>query len=369
VQLAGQHGILQIHPTRRCNLSCLHCYSDSGPTQREELSPDLLGVVIDDAAELGYRTLSVSGGEPLMYRPLPEVLAHARGRGLRTLVTTNGTLSDRRRLGPLAAHIDLLAISLDGPPAEHDLMRAMPGAFASLLRRLEAVRATGMTFGFLFTLTQHNVHQLEWAVDFAIEQGAAMLQIHPLDATGRGASLASSMPDRYECAVAVLEVARLRQSAGDRLYIHLDLAIRPALAAHAKRFQDAACDGSASLAEVVTPLAGAGRTLCATRIRLSGAVCPRQRSDGPIARSCGRLAVNDIAILQPSMPDHARSPFQPGGTSGVELVSGSRGRGPSNGLTRRSASRFPPNVTEPPRFLAGGRPAGGSDDGRLRCLV
>jgi len=254
VQLAGQHGILQIHPTRRCNLSCLHCYSDSGPTQREELSPDLLGVVIDDAAELGYRTLSVSGGEPLMYRPLPEVLAHARGRGLRTLVTTNGTLSDRRRLGPLAAHIDLLAISLDGPPAEHDLMRAMPGAFASLLRRLEAVRATGMTFGFLFTLTQHNVHQLEWAVDFAIEQGAAMLQIHPLDATGRGASLASSMPDRYECAVAVLEVARLRQSAGDRLYIHLDLAIRPALAAHAKRFQDAACDGSASLAEVVTPL-------------------------------------------------------------------------------------------------------------------
>jgi MoaA/NifB/PqqE/SkfB family radical SAM enzyme len=55
-----------------------------------------------------------------MYRPLADLLAHARARQMRTLVTTNGTLSEKRRLEPLAGNLDLLAVSLDGPPDEHD---------------------------------------------------------------------------------------------------------------------------------------------------------------------------------------------------------------------------------------------------------
>ena len=33
----GCHRFLQVHPTRRCNLRCLHCYSESGPDRRDEL--------------------------------------------------------------------------------------------------------------------------------------------------------------------------------------------------------------------------------------------------------------------------------------------------------------------------------------------
>src|SRR5690349_15496531 len=180
---------------------------------------------------MGYTVLSVSGGEPMSYRALPRLLAHAKACGLRTLVTTNGMLSTRRRLEQLAAHLDLLAMSLDGPPEEHDLMRAHSGAFEAMLGGLAAVRESGVPFGFLFTLTQHNVHQLEWAADFAVAQGASLLQVHPLEATGRGSALAYSVPDDVESAYAALEVARLRRVWGPRLRIHLDLAGRAAVAA------------------------------------------------------------------------------------------------------------------------------------------
>jgi len=44
---------------------------------REELSPELLYGAIADAAAEGYTVVSVSGGEPLLYRPLAALLRHA----------------------------------------------------------------------------------------------------------------------------------------------------------------------------------------------------------------------------------------------------------------------------------------------------
>jgi MoaA/NifB/PqqE/SkfB family radical SAM enzyme len=167
----------------------------------------------------------------MMYRPLRSLLAHARSRGMRTLVTTNGTLNDHHHLEPIVGPLDLLAMSLDGPPDEHDLMRARTGAFAAMVAGLEIVREYGIPFGFLFTLTQHNVHLVEWAATFAIEQGAALLQIHPLEATGRATGMSESVPDGREGAYALLEAQRLRKQVGGRLRIHVDLASRQTLVA------------------------------------------------------------------------------------------------------------------------------------------
>lgn len=233
MSLLNDSSIIQIHPTRRCNLRCLHCYSDSGPNRRDEIPIDILRGILDDAADLEYRVLSVSGGEPLMYRPLADLLAHAHAHQMRTLVTTNGTLNESWRLEPLADHLDLLAVSLDGPPSEHDQMRARTGAFDEMAVRLESVRELKIPFGFLFTLTQHNVNHIEWAVEFAIDQGAVLLQIHPLEGSGRGKALWGSVPDAVEGAHALLEVERLRAAVHGRIRLHVDLASKPTLQAFA----------------------------------------------------------------------------------------------------------------------------------------
>src|SRR5262249_42287984 len=153
-QLMGPTGetyrVLQIHPTRRCNLRCLHCYSLSGPEERESLSLPLLCGAVTDAGQEGYTVVGISGGEPLLYRPLPELLEHAHMCGLITTVTSNGMLLDGQRLARLQGCVDLLAISLDGIPASHNRIRGSERAFETMRARLEGVRQSGIPFGFIF---------------------------------------------------------------------------------------------------------------------------------------------------------------------------------------------------------------------------
>lgn len=247
-------GVLQIHPTRTCNLTCLHCYSDSGPGIRGGLPIRVVRDALDDACELGYRTVAFSGGEPLMYRELREALAHAKALGMRTAITTNGTLLSAHRLDPLASVLDVLAISLDGPEREHDRMRNRTGAFAAMVAGLPAVRALGVPFGFVFTLTQHNVDQVEWALDFALDCGAALLQIHPLEAEGRGAALQSSIPDAIENIWALVEANRLAGRAAGHLRLQIDVAWPAGLVSSVVAHAAAAADPTTAFAAIVSPL-------------------------------------------------------------------------------------------------------------------
>ncbi len=254
----GEHlRVLQLHVSRRCNLSCSHCYSDSGPGHADELPLRYWQRLIDDAADAGYNVLGVSGGEPMMFRPLRTLLLQASERGLVSTVTSNGMLLDARRIDWLRGAVNLLAISLDGRPESHDRMRGHPRAFATMARRLPALREAGISFGFIFTLTQHNLDELLWAAEFALAQGARLLQVHPLEAVGRArGDLAYAVPDDTELSFAVLAVARLKELVGDQLEVQLDVAGRDAMAAAPERVfaHDDWPGAERPLAELLSPL-------------------------------------------------------------------------------------------------------------------
>ena len=207
--------VLQLHPTRRCNLACAHCYSSSGPAVREELGLDLLTACLEDAAALGYRQLAVSGGEPLLYRPLAQLLARARALGMLTTITSNGMFATPERWRPLAALVDVAAISIDGTEAEHDAIRRQRGAFARTVANFNVIRASGVPFGLIFTLTLHNVDSLEFVVRLAARHGARGVQVHPLTLHGRAAeALAGARPDAVELLAALHEAVRLGRELG-----------------------------------------------------------------------------------------------------------------------------------------------------------
>jgi Fe-coproporphyrin III synthase len=213
--------VLQLHPTRRCNIACAHCYTASGPTAREELPLELLLSCLADGAALGYRQLAVSGGEPLVYRQLHGLLRGARELGMLTTVTTNGMLLTPRRWEPLAGLVDVLAVSLDGRPGEHDAIRRCEGAFERTRANLEVVRATGTPFGFIFTLTRHNLDSLEFVVRLAADEGARSVQVHPLTLHGRAAdTMRDSRPDDLELVVCLWEAIRLGAELG--VAVHVD---------------------------------------------------------------------------------------------------------------------------------------------------
>jgi MoaA/NifB/PqqE/SkfB family radical SAM enzyme len=246
---------LQIHVTRRCNLKCLHCYSSSGPDAREALSPELLRAALTDARSLGFGFATLSGGEPFLYAPMAQVLGHAKALGMRAGVVTNGMYLDARRLAPLQSILDLLVVSLDGAPDRHNRMRAHPRAFQTMADKLPELRASGVPFGFLMTLTRDNIDDLDWVAGFAADAGAAMLQIHPLDLTGRAAetaALADAAPDAEAAVEAAYRAAALQRRMQGRMRVVIDF--QPRLP------QDGAaplgvCDGArARFSDLAAPL-------------------------------------------------------------------------------------------------------------------
>jgi Fe-coproporphyrin III synthase len=223
----ARRSILQIHPSLRCNLSCTHCYSRSGPLEHMELNTVTVCQVVSDAAVMGYQVVSVSGGEPLLYAGLDEVLAHAKSLGLRTTVTTNGFFTKQERLNRLRELVDVLAISLDGPPKIHNEIRGSAHAFRRLEAGLDNLRKAGIPFGFIHTLTQRNWEHLLWVAEFAAENKALLLQIHPLELTGRASSqMIDNVPEDDVLAKVYILAFALMAKYGDIMKVQLDLLYR-----------------------------------------------------------------------------------------------------------------------------------------------
>ncbi len=289
VTLTGHSRIVQVHPTRRCNLMCRHCYSKSGPKERDVLELPLLRTFLRDARAEGYDVMGLSGGEPLLYPHIGELLDDARARGMRTTATTNGTLLTEERVAELVGRLDLLAVSCDGVPDSHDRMRASPGAFAKLDTGLEVLRDSGIPYGLIFTLTQHNLDELPWVAEFAVRKGARLLQIHPLEETGRAEEvLEGQRPDGTEGGYAFLLAHEIRKRFGSDLVVQVDLVASRHLREQSERFvgSHAELHDDAPLAELLEPLI----------VEPDGAVVPFQYGF-PRAHALGNLRRAPLAQM------------------------------------------------------------------------
>ena len=117
--------------TKACNLRCQHCYAHAtaGPADRE-LSTGQARAMIDDLAAFGAPVILFSGGEPLMRPDLPALARYAVGRGMRAVISTNGTLISPDKARELKdIGLSYVGVSLDGLQAVHDQFRGMEGAF------------------------------------------------------------------------------------------------------------------------------------------------------------------------------------------------------------------------------------------------
>jgi len=90
-------------------------------------------------------------------------------------------------------------------------------------RGVSILQDAGVRIGFIWTLTQHNAHELEDVYRYAQQVGATFVQIHPLEGVGYAASqLLDEVPDFLELVVAGLFATNLRDDGGQGIPIYLD---------------------------------------------------------------------------------------------------------------------------------------------------
>lgn len=218
--------ILQLHLSRHCNLACRHCYSASGPREKRRLA--LTSGFFEEAYRSGVRIISFSGGEPLLDPTLRVQVTLARDAGLGVNLVSNGMLVSDEWAAWLAEHIDLIAISIDGPPALHDSIRLRDGAFDAAMLGVRRLRDIDARVAVIHTATMDSLPHLTWLVDTLREEGIRLLQLHPLEETGR-AETEFDGKARSDLASRVAYLAQLL-SPETGLAIHVDAISRPALA-------------------------------------------------------------------------------------------------------------------------------------------
>ncbi len=196
--------LVALNLTRRCNLSCAHCYLDAGTRAdgaADEMSTAEVTALLDDIAALGDETMVVlTGGEPLLRPDIEAIARHGAALGLMVVLGSNGTALDGGRVAALlGAGVRGVGISLDSlDPAYHDGFRGWPGAWEKTMAGIDACRQGGLGFQIHFSATEENAAELDDMIAFARSSGALVLNVFFLVCTGRGERFSGISVETYD---------------------------------------------------------------------------------------------------------------------------------------------------------------------------
>ena len=186
--------------TRRCNLKCAHCYAQAkGMQGADDMSTAQGKALIDDLAAYGAPVMLFSGGEPLARDDITELAAHAVEKGMRAVISTNGTLITKEKARELkAVKLSYVGISLDGGRDAHDRFRGVPGSFAKALQGIENCKAEGLKVGLRFTINRRNASEVPAIFDLLRDMEIPRVCFYHLVYSGRGSDLVREDLDHAE---------------------------------------------------------------------------------------------------------------------------------------------------------------------------
>src|ERR1700735_2521767 len=130
--------VLVISPHNQCNCRCVMC-DIWRIREPQEITTAGLQQHLASFRELGVRWVVFSGGEPQMNSQLPSLAQMLRCEGIRVTILTAGLLL-KSRAELIAASVDDVIVSLDGPSAVHDRIRRVPGAHEQMAMGVRALR-------------------------------------------------------------------------------------------------------------------------------------------------------------------------------------------------------------------------------------
>jgi MoaA/NifB/PqqE/SkfB family radical SAM enzyme len=158
-----------LNPTMACNLRCTGCYSFKMP--RKGMDYALLQKILREARAMGTHFITVSGGEPFVYRHYFRMVEEFSD--LQFMTYTNATLIDEEVADRIAAAGNVMpAISVEGFGAQTDRRRGA-GVHEQVLRAMSLLRERGVMFGFSATPTRQNsdIIASDDFIDYYLEKG------------------------------------------------------------------------------------------------------------------------------------------------------------------------------------------------------
>jgi 12,18-didecarboxysiroheme deacetylase len=177
--------------TQACNLKCIHCYAHAVERSKErELTTKEAQNMIDDLSAFEAPVLLFSGGEPLMRRDLVTLAHYAVDKGMRAVISTNGTLITKEKARELKdVGLSYVGVSLDGMEEVNDHFRGKKGAFKDAMLGIRNCQDVGLKVGLRFTINRMNVDEVPRIFDLIEESDIPRACFYHLVYAGRGSEL------------------------------------------------------------------------------------------------------------------------------------------------------------------------------------
>lgn len=184
---------LWLELTNRCNLRCVHCYTDSHPGSghRDRLTTEDLESVLRQAYALGCRSVQFIGGEPQLYRDFRRLLGTASDIGFTLIEVFSNLTQLREETLEFAAEAGIrFATSVySDDPAEHDAITQVRSSHARTIGNLRRLVERGVG-------TRAAVIQIDQApgleertTAFLHRLGVTVIRVSKVSAFGRGEDL------------------------------------------------------------------------------------------------------------------------------------------------------------------------------------
>lgn len=186
--------------TQRCNLKCVHCYAHALDEKGvDDINTEKAKALIDDLAAYGSPVMLFSGGEPLVRADLPELAKYAVSKGMRAVISTNGTLITREKAKELKeVGLSYVGVSLDGGEEVHDHFRGVSGSYKKALKGIEHCQEEGLKVGLRFTINKRNQQELPLLFDLIRDLEIPRICFYHLVYSGRGSDLIKEDLDHQE---------------------------------------------------------------------------------------------------------------------------------------------------------------------------
>lgn len=152
--------------TRACNLSCKHCFNDSGRKMSGEMEFEKQVEITKECAKAGAQEIRFTGGEPMVSAHIYELISEASRNNLRVSMGTNGTLITREVATKLSTcGLNMAIVSIDGMEGSHDVLRGQ-GNFQKSINGILNLREQGIDVRVNIVAIKPNIGDIPKVAEF-----------------------------------------------------------------------------------------------------------------------------------------------------------------------------------------------------------
>lgn len=180
---------MKLEVTHACPLACVHCSSDASPSCSREMTREDCTHILSQAGNLGVKKVAFSGGEPLIWSPIRDVVGHATSLGIEVSIYTSGNVdAQERTFRSLIDHgCNRFVFSMFGATATtHERVTRIRGSFQKTLTAIAIVHALHAEAEIHFVPFTENFHELAALAELGREKHIARISVLRFVPQGRG---------------------------------------------------------------------------------------------------------------------------------------------------------------------------------------